>query len=194
MAILDQLGESVRTVAWSAIERKQAMKAYVALLRAVNLGGSTTLPMTDLRAMCEASGFAKVSTYIASGNALFESEASEKDVKSALEAKLFQRAGRPIEVLVRALPELAATLAGNPFPEAPANIVHVIFLDAEPPAGWSDAIRHQTNEVIAPGPRAIYVHYPTGAGRSKLVIPAAKTGTARNMNTVAKLVDLLRAF
>ena len=47
------------------------MTSYVALLRAVNVGGTGKLPMTDLRAMCEEAGFGKVQTYIASGNVLF---------------------------------------------------------------------------------------------------------------------------
>ncbi|SIT48502.1 conserved hypothetical protein [Paraburkholderia ribeironis] len=42
---------------------------------------------------------------------------------------------------------------------------------------------------MALGTREIYVHYGNGMAHSKLKIPAAKTGTARNMNTVAKLVE-----
>ena len=47
------------------------MNAYVALLRAVNVGGTGKLPMTQLKAMCEAAGFLSVQTYIASGNVVF---------------------------------------------------------------------------------------------------------------------------
>ena len=53
------------------------MTKYVALLRAVNVGGTGKLPMAELRAMCESIGFAKVRTYIASGNVVFESELHE---------------------------------------------------------------------------------------------------------------------
>ncbi|RZA31633.1 MAG: DUF1697 domain-containing protein, partial [Lysobacteraceae bacterium] len=50
------------------------MSTYVALLRAVNVGGTGKLPMAELRQLCEASGFAGVRTYIASGNVVLQSE------------------------------------------------------------------------------------------------------------------------
>lgn len=47
------------------------MPAYIALLRAVNVGGTGKLPMAELRAMCESIGLTHVRTYIASGNVVF---------------------------------------------------------------------------------------------------------------------------
>jgi uncharacterized protein (DUF1697 family) len=44
------------------------MPTYIALLRAVNVGGTGKLPMAELKAMCVAQGFTKVQTYIASGS------------------------------------------------------------------------------------------------------------------------------
>ena len=61
------------------------MTAYVALLRAVNVGGTGKLPMAELVRICEAIGFTGVRTYIASGNAVFASKASETRVKALLE-------------------------------------------------------------------------------------------------------------
>ena len=61
------------------------MTAYVALLRAVNVGGTGKLAMTDLAAMCKDAGFRQVKTYIASGNVIFTSAKSETTVKAALE-------------------------------------------------------------------------------------------------------------
>ena len=57
------------------------MAAFIALLRAVNVGGTGKLPMTELKAMCEALGFTGVRTYIASGNVVFTSRKSESAVK-----------------------------------------------------------------------------------------------------------------
>jgi uncharacterized protein (DUF1697 family) len=62
------------------------MQAFVALLRAVNVGGTGKLPMTDLRRLCEDAGFRAVRTYIASGNVVFESESTETEIKAALES------------------------------------------------------------------------------------------------------------
>ena len=72
------------------------MAAFIALLRAVNVGGTGKLPMTELKSMCETLGFAGVRTYIASGNVVFSSRKSEAAVKKALEAALESYAGRPI--------------------------------------------------------------------------------------------------
>jgi len=166
------------------------MTAYIALLRAVNVGGTGKLPMTELKAMCEQEGFAKVKTYIASGNVVFQSELPEAKVKSTLEIALAAYAGKPVGAMVRTAAEMAAVLAANPFQDKPANITVAIFLDAAPPANFVDAISHHAGEQFQPGLREIYVYYPEGQGQSKLKIPAAKNGTARNINTVAKLAEM----
>jgi len=83
------------------------MTAYVALLRAVNVGGTGKLPMTDLKRLCEEAGFQSVRTYIASGNVVFDSPLSEARVKKALESRMEEYAGKPVGVLVRTGPELA---------------------------------------------------------------------------------------
>jgi uncharacterized protein (DUF1697 family) len=166
------------------------MAVFIALLRAVNVGGTGKLPMADFRAMCEQAGCAKVRTYITSGNAVFESRRSEAGVKAALEAHMEEYAGKPVRVLVRTHAEMAAVLKANPFPKAAANRTVAIFLDEPPP---DDAVKHisgRSSEEIELGVREIYVHYGDRMAGSKLKIPAAKTGTARNMNTVAKLIQL----
>ncbi len=170
------------------------MTQFIALLRAVNVGGTGKLPMTELTAMCEAAGFEKVKTYIASGNVVFTSSLPEAKVKAALEAKLAEYAGKPVGVVVRTAEEMAAVLKHNPFPKAAPNRTVAIFLDAAPP---TDALKHavgQNDEDCALGAREIYVHYPSGQAHTKLRIPAAKAGTARNMNTMAKLAEMAVAL
>ncbi|MGY3240422.1 uncharacterized protein (DUF1697 family) [Bradyrhizobium sp. USDA 4448] len=166
------------------------MTAFVALLRAVNVGGTGKLPMTELKAMCEELGFGAVRTYIASGNVVFTSRKSEFAIKAALEKRLHAYAGAQVGVLVRSAAEMAEVLAANPFPKAPPNRTVAIFLDKAPPADALAGIRGQKNEEIKLGRREIYVHYGDGMGTSKLAIPSAKTGTARNMNTIATLVKM----
>lgn len=165
------------------------MQTYVALLRAVNVGGTGKLPMTELRAMCERLGFDHVRTYVASGNVVFQSTLSESRVKFALEQALESYAGKPVGVMVRTGKELAAILAANPFSAAPPDRTVAIFLDTAPPVDTLTNVSGCSSEEIALGKREIYVHYPDGIGRSKLKIAAARTGTARNMNTVAKLAE-----
>ena len=167
-----------------------SLTTYIALLRAVNVGGTGKLQMTELKAMCESAGFGNVRTYIASGNVLFKSALAEAAVKQLLNEQLLAYAGKPVGVLVRSAAEMAAVLAANPFPEAPGNRVAAIFLDAAAPADALAGAVCQLNELMALGTREIYVHYGDGMADSKLRIPAAKAGTARNMNTVAKLAGL----
>jgi uncharacterized protein (DUF1697 family) len=162
------------------------MASYVALLRAVNVGGTGKLSMVDLKAMCEAAGFTQVRTYIASGNLVFKSSTSAAKVKAELEERLHSYTGKPVGVVVRTVAEMKAVLAANPFPKAAPNHTVVNFLD-EAPA--KDALAHAVgvrDEEMQLGVRELYVFYPSGQGQSKLRIPAAKNGTARNMNTVAE--------
>ena len=166
------------------------MTSFVALLRAVNVGGTGKLPMSDLKDICEELGFGTVRTYIASGNVVFESRKSEAAIKAALEKRLQARAGKPIGVLVRTAAEMAQVLADNPFPKAAPNRAMAVFLDRAPPADTLTSIRGRKNEEIRLGRREIYIHYGLGMGSSKLVIAAAKSGTARNMNTVATLARM----
>jgi uncharacterized protein (DUF1697 family) len=166
------------------------MTRYVALLRAVNVGGTGKLAMTELKAMCSDAGFTRVETYIASGNVVFDSKAAASKVKAVLEARLLEYFGKPMGVVVRTALEMAAVLQGNPFPKAEPKHTYAIFLDERPPADALDKATGRSDEKMVLGDREIYVHYASGMGRSKLRIPAAKMGTARNMNTVAKLAEI----
>ena len=166
------------------------MRTYIALLRAVNVGGTGKLPMADLRALCEDAGFTRVRTYIASGNVLVDSPASAQKVKATLEAALQTYAGKPVGVVVRTGAQMRQVLADNPFADAAPNRTLAIFLDGPPAADALATVRHHTDEEIALGKHEIYVHYGDGMASSKLVIPAAKAGTARNLNTVAKLAEM----
>jgi uncharacterized protein (DUF1697 family) len=166
------------------------MTRYIALLRAVNVGGTGKLPMAELRALCEEAGFMRVETYIASGNVVFESKAAASKVKSDLEARLLAYAGKPVGVVVRTGPEMLAVLKANPFPHGEPNLTYTIFFDRSVPCDSLEHVTGQGDEKLILGDREIFVCYPSGMGRSKLKIPAAQTGTARNMNTVAKLAEM----
>lgn len=166
------------------------MTTYVALLRAVNVGGTGKLPMRTLVRMCEACGFEEVRTYIASGNAVFACGLGERKVKALLEKRLAAHAGKPVGVLIRTAAEMAAVVAANPFRTAPPNRTVAIFLDDAPAPGALEEARGRGPEQLALGAREIYVAYGDRMADSKLVIPAAKAGTARNINTIARLAAM----
>ena len=170
------------------------MQSLVALLRAVTVGGTGKLAMDDLVSICEAAGFCTVRTYIASGNAVFKSASGVAETKNILETRLQSFTGRSITVIVRTAGEMAEILAGNPFPDAPGKRVVVIFLDRlTSPADLTGVTGQGADEAIQLGSREIYVHYGSGMARSKLRIPAAEAGTARNMNAVSKLATMAAA-
>jgi uncharacterized protein (DUF1697 family) len=169
------------------------MATYAALLRAVNVGGTGKLAMSDLRELCEGCGFSRVRTYIASGNVVFEAKGAEAEVKANLQSALEVHIGKPLGVVVRSAAQMHAVLAFNPYPTRPSNLVHVVFLDDAPPSDVLKGVSGRVEEEIAPGVREIYVYYPQGQGASKLKLPAARAGTARNINTVAKLAELAGA-
>ena len=166
------------------------MSTFVALLRAVNVGGTGKLPMADLVGMARAAGFERVRTYIASGNLIFETSRNEREIRALLERALEEYAGKHVGVVVRTAEEMAEVLAANPFPDRAPSRTVVIFLDEPPPADTLERVVAPDGEEVRVGKREIYVHYGASMARSKLKIPAAKTGTARNINTVTRLAAL----
>ncbi|NUT00437.1 MAG: DUF1697 domain-containing protein [Sphingomonas sp.] len=169
------------------------MTSYVALLRAVNVGGRK-LAMADLKAIAIEAGLDNVRTFIASGNLLFSSGRSEGSVARLLEAELGKHMGADVAVLVRTASELAGVVKANPFPDEPGAKVAAFFLEKAPAKDALGAVRGVEDERLALGQREIYVHFPNGMGRSKLKLKAQSEGTARNMNTVAKLAAMAKEF
>jgi uncharacterized protein (DUF1697 family) len=166
------------------------MTTYIALLRAVNVGGTGKLPMADLKDLCVEQGFVKVETYIASGNVVFDCDLSPQAVQTKLARRLHAYAGKAIGVFVRTAAELRSVLKKNPFPDKDPKLTYSFFLNEKPRSSALDDVRGRDGEEMRLGRREIYVHYPKGMGQSKLRIPTAALGTARNLNTVAKLVEI----
>jgi uncharacterized protein (DUF1697 family) len=168
------------------------MTCFVALLRAVNVGGTGALPMKELAALCAGLGHDDVRTYIASGNVLFRCALSEADVRSGLERALAARMGKAVDVMVRTGAEMRAVLEANPFPAGDPKRVVVAFLNAPAPEDFLGRIKNVKAEEVRILGREIYLHYRDGIGRSKLKLPSSPAATGRNLNTVARLAELAR--
>ncbi|MBB4184969.1 uncharacterized protein (DUF1697 family) [Sinorhizobium terangae] len=166
------------------------MPVYVALLRAINVGGTGMLPMAELKAICESLGFTDVRTYIQSGNVLFRSELSEAKVQKRLEDALAERMGKAPGVILRSRSQLEKIADEAPFAGAKPNFLLVTFLPEPPPADALEKLVAPDGEEVRISGREIYIHFPNGSGKSKLKLPALKPGTARNLNTVRKLAEL----
>ncbi len=169
------------------------MATHIALLRAVNVGGTGKLPMAKLKTMCVKAGFENVQTYIASGNVLLDSERKAATIKTTLEGALEAYAGKPVGVFVLNQSDLVDIRDANPFSQAPGNRVMVTFMDGPVSEQILEGVKNRKNEDIRLGGSVLYTYYPDGMRQSKLIIPAAKTGTSRNMNTVTKLAELAAA-
>ncbi|HKE00104.1 MAG TPA: DUF1697 domain-containing protein [Planctomycetota bacterium] len=179
---------------------KKTPEAYVALLRGVNVGGKNLLPMKDLAAMFEKAGCADVRTYIQSGNVVFRADAAvatriSETISRAIAAK-FRIA---VPVVVRSANDLRRVAKSHPFlgVDADTSSLHVAFLADEPTAdaiAGLDPRRSPPDEFRVLG-REIYLRCPNGVGKSKLTnawfdSKLATTSTARNWNTVTKLLEL----
>ena len=147
--------------------------------------------MAELRRIGEACGFANVRTFIASGNLLFDSDLGEAEAQARIEAGLEAFFGKSVAVFVRTATELAATAAANPFADDKPSRVMAHFIAWEPDAAMLAEARDVTGERMALGTRSIIISYGEGIGKTRLKLPAVRHGTARNMNSVAKLSALL---
>jgi uncharacterized protein (DUF1697 family) len=180
------------------------MTVYIALLRAINVSGTGTLPMKQLKSACETAGLRRVSTYIASGNLVFDSADTAAAVKSLIAGLLrdqFGLAGN--HVMIRTPDALARVIAGNPFAEAAIerpNHLLVNFLDGRPHADAAATLAGYAGpERLHLDGDHLYIDYVLGVARPKLPptflakalqVPA----TARNWNTTGKLLDMARAL
>ena len=166
------------------------MNTYIGFLRAVNVGGTGKLAMSDLRNLCTEIGFTNTQTYIASGNVVFTSDKTATAVKNTLESALREFANKDIGVVVRTARELHKVLIDNPYADRDPKRTVAVFLDKKPAKDVLANATGVSDEEMQLGAREIYVYYGSGIGHSKLKLPASKSGTARNVNTIRKMVEL----
>ncbi len=176
------------------------MPRYIALLRGINVGGNKKVPMARLRELMEGLGYTDVATLLQSGNAVFTSkEKSPAKVVKQLEAAIAGEFGFEVSVVLRTRDELAAAIQANPLPgaeEAPSWFLVTFLSDVPDPKRLAaiDPAAYLPDEFRLVG-REIYARFPKGIGTSKLatVLGGLKLGvtpTARNWNTVTKLLEL----
>jgi len=181
------------------------MTAFVALLRAVNVGGNNLIRMADLKALCEDLGFGNVVTLLQSGNVVFTARGSDKAVAAKLAGAIEKSRGFRPAVIVRTTAEIADTIAMNPFKteaKSSPRFLVVAFLGGPPEkdaAARIAAVKGDKGERLRLAGRELYIHYPGGQGTSKVTnalleralgVPA----TARNWNTVTKLAAMMEGM
>ncbi|WP_374575601.1 DUF1697 domain-containing protein [Phenylobacterium sp.] len=177
------------------------MSARIALFRAVNVGGSGKVAMSDLKALFDDLGLGPAATLQAAGSVVFHGQGEEADLEARLEAEAAARLGLKSAVFVRGPEEWRAVIAANPFAEAARDepsrlMVMPLKAPADPAGPAALEAAGQAGERVAATGRSAYIHFPQGAGTSKLtprLIEArlGAPGTARNWNTVLKLMAML---
>jgi uncharacterized protein (DUF1697 family) len=177
------------------------LPSHIALLRAVNVGGTGKLPMAELKAMFASLDFGGARTLLATGNVVFDGGGrSAAALESLLETETRKCFGLATDYFLRTRKEWAEIVADNPFAkEAKADPSHLVaYLLKEPPkpaavAALKAAIKGR--EQAAMGSRHLYLVYPDGIGDSRLTAAVIEKalgtrGTGRNWNTVLKLQAL----
>lgn len=178
------------------------MTAQILLLRGINVGGHARFPMDRQRELMRGLGYRDVTVHLQTGNIVLADPGTPPDETARrTEERIAAELGFPVPVMVRTREELAATVAANPYPRAAAEpkTLHVVFLSGEPAdTARLDAIDpadHAPDRFQLAG-REIYLWCPEGVGRSRLAakitgirLPGV-TATARNWNTVTKLLAL----
>jgi uncharacterized protein (DUF1697 family) len=178
------------------------MTTWVAFLRGINIRSNRRVPMAELRELLVRLGHADARTWIVSGNAWFTSNRADGSKLAAeIEAALEARFGFSVAVVVRSVRELETVVEGNPFLEAAADPrrFYAVLLSAQPKPERLAAIDPAEVEpdVFAAGDRVIYAWYRNGLQGSKLAGRLTDRGlgvtaTARNWNTVTKMLELAK--
>ncbi len=177
-----------------------ALQTYIALLRGINVGGNNKVPMAELRKIASNLGWQNIATYIASGNMIFDAEASENisELSLALNAEVQVHLGVDVPILILCAPGFRNIAAQNPFQPDDPKHAHIWFLFDAPNLD-TDRLDHikAPDEALNVTQNAAYLDAPSGIGRSKLAEQMSKVlgvdATARNLRTVYKLIEMLDA-
>jgi uncharacterized protein (DUF1697 family) len=179
------------------------MTVYVSMLRAVNVGGTSRIKMDALQAVYESIGLRDVRTLLQSGNVLFRSGLGRAQLVQRITQEIERQLGLRVEVIVRTLAELASIIERGPVlsPRADPSKLLVMFLSGVPDPALQATLRksHKGPEMLELRGPEIYLYYPDGVGRSKLTNAVLEgkldtSGTARNWNTLTKLLEAGRAL
>lgn len=176
------------------------MPRQIALLRGINLGPTRRVPMAELRDLLSSHGHEDVRTYVQSGNVVLTSDLSPSELERALAEQIGERFGFEVPVVVRTRDELADVIDRNPMAHVAKEPkrLQVSFLSGKPdPAAVRElaAVTVEPERFAVSG-REIYAWHPNGIAGSELAKMLAGrrlAATARNWNTVTKLLALADA-
>ena len=178
------------------------MIRYVAFLRAINVGGHGIVKMEDLRTAFAMPGLKNISTYIQTGNVIFETrETDQVKLAQKIEKNLLKKLGFEIPTILRTFEELGEVVKNNPFKkvkedkETPLYISLLAGIPTKEQVALVTALNTEllNHRVIG---REVYcfckrnakgtTDFNNGTIEKKLKMPA----TARNLSTLTKILAL----
>lgn len=177
------------------------MTTFIALFRGINVGGKNLLPMGQLVPLLEALGLQNVSTYIQSGNVVFQSvELDPADLAERIQSAVHESHGFTPQVFVLGVDELERAVRANPYPEAEPEpkSLHLSFLETRPQHPDLDVLEglKLDSERFELRGEVFYLHAPEGIGRSKLAGRVERalgvSATGRNWRTVCRILEMAR--
>ncbi|MBI2103180.1 DUF1697 domain-containing protein [Candidatus Woesearchaeota archaeon] len=177
------------------------MHTYISLLRGVNVAGQKKIKMSDLRALYESLGFRNVTTYIQSGNVIFQSTQTDlMALSQKIEEKIHKKYHFQVAVIIRTIPEMKQIIDENPFVKdrhEEVNKLYSTFLTKKPsPLALQGLNQVQKNkEEFVISSRTLYLFIPESYGKAVLSNTLLEkrlkvTASTRNWKTVLKLVEL----
>lgn len=172
------------------------METYISLLRGINVSGQKKILMADLKELYEGLGFSNVRTYIQSGNVVFSYKKTEKkELQQIIFDKINSYYGFEVPNLILTANDVETALNNNPYPNIEKP--YFTFLSEIPSSENIEELNKHSfeNEFYELKENVIYSHFPNGAGKSKMTLNFFEkklkvSGTARNLNTTNKLLEL----
>jgi uncharacterized protein (DUF1697 family) len=173
------------------------MRKYIALLRGINISGQKIIKMADLRSYLTDIGLKNVQTYIQSGNIIFESNDSIKNLTQLIIDTIEKHYGFYVPTFILSPEQLQDAVNNNSYPNAEGNRLYLTFLSEEANLTGMEAIEEKLHETeyLSLIDNIIYFHCPNGAARSKITNNLIEKklevrATTRNWRTCNKLLAL----
>lgn len=181
--------------------KNSSMITYISLLRGINVSGKNSIKMDALKKAFEEAGFYNVTTYIQSGNIIFNSnETNSKSLEQLIFNIILNKFGFNVPVTILTIDELEQSLNKNPFSNnSDEKFIHFTFLKDLPTISYEKEINNKKalNEEIKIINKTIYLYCPDGYGKTKLTNNYLEkvlkvSATTRNLKTTNQLLTIAK--
>lgn len=173
----------------------------IALLRGVTPVGQNKIPkMSYLVQILEEAGLNKVKTYIQSGNIIFETDLSDKEVAQLIHDTIKSKIGADLAVIIKEPKQFEVTVAENPFDDSyDSSRIHLVFTNDEINRLKLDQLLSQDfgNEELHAGSQCLYMYLPRDTKKKRLNTNYLEkqlgiVATMRKLSVVSRLSEMTK--